>query len=193
MKFYSSTFVAGFHGAGRSCRYIIHIYFKFGHWRTTLMCFNNILRGLFCIGGGTQGFFLGLGEDTRRPSKGEKSTTKAIFGENLLLMLFYIILYLCDPHYTLSYYQLYRDLVSLYQIIWTFTDPENRGFWKTYLEKEKMLVTSSFSCYYNVFYSTLTKFNFCHLQMLSIWTYQFFCPLEWRYEALKYTRAFFHG
>ena len=106
-------------------------------------------------------------------------------------MLFYIILYLCDPHYTLLYYQLYRYLVSLYQIIWTFTDPENSGLWKTYLDKEKMLVTSSFSCYYNVFYSTLTKFNFCHLQMLSIWTYQNFCPLEWRYEALKYTRAFF--
>ena len=69
-----------------------------------------------------QGFFLGLGEDTRRPSKGEKCTTKAIFGENFLQMLFYIILYLCDPHYTL-YYQLYRDLVTLYQIIWTFTDP----------------------------------------------------------------------
>ena len=108
-------------------------------------------------------------------------------------MFFYIILYLCDPHYTLLYYQLYRYLVSLYQIIWTFTDPENCGFWKTYLDKEKMLVTSSFSFYYNVFYSTLTKFNFCHLQMLSIWTYQNFCHLEWRYEALKYTRTFFHG
>ena len=80
---------------------------------------------------------------------------------------------------------------SLYQIIWTLTDPENGGFWKTYLDKEKMLVTSSFSCYYNVFYSTLTKFNFCHLQMLSIWTYQKFCHLVWRYEALKYTGLFF--
>ena len=138
-------------------------------------------------------FFSGLGEDTRRPSKGEKCTTKAIFGENFLWMLFYIILYLCDPHYTLLYYQLYRYLDSLYQIIWTFTDPENGGFWKTYLDKEKLLVTSSFSSYYNVFYSTLTKFNFCHLQMLSIWTYQIFCHLVWRYEALKYTRAFFHG
>ena len=28
--------------------------------------------------------FLGLGEDIRRPSKGEKCTTKAIFGENFL-------------------------------------------------------------------------------------------------------------
>ena len=90
-------------------------------------------------------------------------------------MLFYILLYLCDPYYTLLYYQLYRYLASLYQIIWTFTDPENHGFWKTYLDKEKMLVTSSFFCYYNVFYSSLTKFNFCHLQMLSIWTYQNFC------------------
>ena len=27
--------------------------------------------------------------------------------------------------------------------------------------------------------------------MLSIWTYQKFCHLVWRYEALKYTRAFF--
>ena len=128
----------------------------------------------------------------RRPSKGEKCTTKAIFRENFLWMLFYIILYnLCDPHlYTLLYYQLYRYLVSLYQIIWTFTDPENGGFWKTYLDKEKMLVTSGF---YNVFYSTLTKLNFCHLQMLSILTYQIFCHLVWRYEAFKYTRAFFHG
>ena len=124
-------------------------------------------------------FFLGLGEDIRRPSKGEKCTTKAIFGENFLVMLFYI-LYLCDPHYTLLYYHLYRNLVSLYQIIWTFTDSENGGFWKTYLDKEKMLVTSSFSCYYNVFYSTLTKFNFCHLQLLSVWTYQKFCHLVWR-------------
>ena len=78
----------------------------------------------------------------------------AIFGENFLRMLFYIILYLCNPHYTLLYYQLNRYLVSLYQVIWTFTDPENDGFWKTYLDMEKMLVTSSFSCYYNVFYST---------------------------------------
>ena len=105
-------------------------------------------------------------------------------------MLFYIILYLCDPHYTLLYDQLYRYLVSLYQITWTFTDPEKGGFWRTYLDKKKMLVTSSFSCYYNVFYSTLTKFNICHLQ---IWTYQNFCHLVWRYEALKYTKAFFHG
>ena len=91
----------------------------------------------------------------------------------------YISLYLCNPHYTLLYYQLNRYLVSLYQIIWTFTDPENNSFWKTYLDKEKLLVTiifslslllitSSFFCYYNVFYSTLTKFHFCHLQMLSI-------------------------
>ena len=65
-------------------------------------------------------------------------------------MLFYIILYLCNLHYTLLYYQLNRYLVSLYQIIRTFTDPENDGFRKTYLDKEKMLVTSSFSCYYNV-------------------------------------------
>ena len=27
--------------------------------------------------------------------------------------------------------------------------------------------------------------------MLSIWTYQKFCHLVWRYKALKYTRAFF--
>ena len=27
--------------------------------------------------------------------------------------------------------------------------------------------------------------------MLSIWTHQKFCHLVWRYEALKYTRAFF--
>ena len=140
-----------------------------------------------------QGFFLGFGEYTRRPSKGEKCTTKAIFGENFLWMLFYIILYLCDPNYSLLYYPLYRYLVSLYQIIWTTTYPENGGFWKTYLDKEKMLVTSSFSCYYNVFYSTLTKFNFCHLQMPSIWTYQKFCHLVWRYEALKYTGLFFMG
>ena len=32
----------------------------------------------------SQGSFLGLGEDTQRPSKGEKCTTKAIFGENFL-------------------------------------------------------------------------------------------------------------
>ena len=32
----------------------------------------------------TQGFFLGLGEDTRRPSKREKCKTKAIFRENFL-------------------------------------------------------------------------------------------------------------
>ena len=139
-----------------------------------------------------QGFFLGLGEDTRRLSIGEKCTTKAIFGENFLWMLFYIILHLCNPHYTLLYYQLNRYLVSLYQIVWTFTDPENDGFWKTYLDKEKMLVTSSFSCY-NVFYSTWTKFHFCHLQMLSIWTYQNCCHLVWRNEALKYTRLFFMG
>ena len=113
------------------------------------------------------------------------TATKAIFRENFLWMLFYITLNLCDPHYTLLYYQLYRDLVSLYQIIWTFTDPEKGGFWKTYLDKEKMLVTSSFACYYNVFYSTLTKFYFCHLQMLSIWTYKKFYDLVWRYEALK--------
>ena len=118
-------------------------------------------------------FFLGLGEDARRPSKGEKCT-KAIFGENFLLRLFYITSYLCDPHYTLSYYQLYRDLVSLHQIIRTFTDLEKGGFWKTYLDKEKMLVTRSFACYYNVFYSTLTKFNF-----------QKIYHLVWRYEALK--------
>ena len=86
----------------------------------------------------------------------------------------YITLHLCDPHYTLSYYQLYRDLVSLYQIIWTFTDPEKCGLWKTYLDKEKMLVTRSFACYYIVFYSTITKFNF-----------QKFHHLVWRYEALK--------
>ena len=100
--------------------------------------------------------FLGLGEDTRCRSKGEKFTTKGNIWENFLLMLFYIILYLCDPHYTLLYHQLYRYLVSLYQIIWTFTDPENAGFWETSLDKKKMLVISSFSCYYNVFYSTLT-------------------------------------
>ena len=70
-----------------------------------------------------QGFLLGLGEDTRRPSKGEKCTAKAIYGENFLWMLFYIILYLCDLHYTLLYHQFHRYLVSLYQIIWTFTDP----------------------------------------------------------------------
>ena len=29
--------------------------------------------------------------------------------------------------------------------------------------------------------------------MLSIWTYQKFCHLVWRYEVLKYTRAFFGG
>ena len=104
-------------------------------------------------------------------------------------MLFNIILYLCDPHYTLLYYQLYRYLVSLYQIIWTFIDPENGDFWKTYLDKEKMLVTSSFSCYYNVFYSTLTKFNFHYLQMLSIWTYQNFCHLVWRYSLVTSTAS----
>ena len=70
----------------------------------------------------------------------------------------------------------------------TFTDSESGGFWKTYLDKEKMLETSNFSCYYNVFYSTLTKFNFCHLQMLLIWTCKKLCHLVWRYmyEALKY-------
>ena len=76
--------------------------------------------------------------------------------------------------------------MSLYQINWTFTDPEKGGFWKTYLDKEKMPVTRSFACYYNVFYSTLTKFNFRHLQMLSIRTYQKFYHLVWRYDdALK--------
>ena len=33
---------------------------------------------------GCTGVFLGLGEDTQRLSKGEKCTTKAIFGENFL-------------------------------------------------------------------------------------------------------------
>ena len=107
--------------------------------------------------GGTRVFFLGLGEDAQRPSKGEKCTTKAIFGENFLWMLFHIILYLCDPHYALLYYQLYRYLVSLYQIIWTFTDPENGGFWKTYLDKEKMLVTSISPV--TTMFSTLPKQN----------------------------------
>ena len=116
------------------------------------------------------GVFLGLGEDTQCPSKGEKCATKAIFGGNFMWMLFYITLYLCDPHCTLSNNQFYRDLVSLYQIIWTFTDPEKGGFWKTYLDKEKMLVTSSFAFYHYVVYSTLTNFNFCHLKILSIWT-----------------------
>ena len=54
MKFYSSTFLALFHGAERAWRYIIHICFKFGHWRTTYMCFYCILKGLFCIGEGTK-------------------------------------------------------------------------------------------------------------------------------------------
>ena len=160
-------------------------------------------------------------------------------------------------------YLVIPSVVSLYQIIWTFTDPENAGFWETYLDKKKMLVISSFSCYYNIFYSTLTlsqtspclqyksfentlgkgeiarnecflpfwitlchchqiwncrlqtisvwktfqfgrllnllfgkgltKFNSFPLQMLSIWTYQKSCHLVWRYEALKYTRAFFYG
>ena len=106
-------------------------------------------------------------------------------------MLFYIILYLCHRHYTFLYYQLYRYLVSLLQIIWTFANAEIGGFWKTYFDKEKMFVTITFSCYYNVFYSTLTKFNFCHLQMLSIWTYQIFCHLVWKYEALKHQGFFF--
>ena len=135
-----------------------------------------------------QGFFLGLGEDTRRPSKWGKCTTKAIFGE-IFCECCFTSFYMCDPHYTL-YYQLYKDLVSLYQIIWTLTNLESGDFRKTYLDKEKMLVTSRFSCYYNVFYSALTKLNFCHLQMFSIWTYQKFCHLVWTYEALKYTRAF---
>ena len=103
-----------------------------------------------------QGLFLGIRERHPTPVKGEKCTTKAIFGENFLWMLFYIILYLWNPHYTLLYY-----LVSLYQIIWNFTDPENDSFWK------KFAVSP-------VFYPTLIKFHFCLQQMLSIWNIKIF-------------------
>ena len=54
MKFYSSTFVALFHGAGRAWMFIVHICFKSGQWRTILMCFYCILKGLFCIHEGTK-------------------------------------------------------------------------------------------------------------------------------------------
>ena len=140
----------------------------------------------------SQGFFRVRGRHPTPVKRAKMHDKGHIWGKvpvNVVLPHFIFV----NPHYTLLYYQLNGYLVSLYQIIWTFTDPENEGFWKTCLDKEKMLVTSSFSCYYNVFYSTLTKFHFCHLQMLSIWTYQSFCHIVWRYEALKYTRAFFHG
>ena len=142
-----------------------------------------------------QGFFFRVRGRHPTPVKRGKMHDKGHIWGKFSVNVVSHILYLCDPHYTLLYYQLYRYLVSLYQIIWIFIDPENGGFWKTYLDKEKMLETSSFSCYYNVFYSTLTKFNFCHLQMLSITcrTYQNFCHFVWRYEALKYIRAFCHG
>ena len=42
-------------------------------------------------------------------------------------------------------------LLTLYHTIQTFNDPKVERLWKTLWEKEKMLVTSSFS--HNVFYS----------------------------------------
>ena len=133
----------------------------------------------------TSGFFFqGKGKTPDARQKGKNARQRPYLGK-IFCECCFTSFYMCNPHYTLLYYQLNRYLVTLYQVIWTFTDPENDGFWKIYLDKEKMLVTSSFSSYYNVFYSTLTKFHFCHLQMLSIWTYQNFCHLVWRYEALK--------
>ena len=136
-----------------------------------------------------QGFYFRVRGRHPTPVKRGKMHNK---GKNLGIIFceycftsFHICVTQIIPYYTICCIDI------LYQIIWTLTDPENGGFWKTYLDKEKMLVTSSFSCYYNVFYSTLTKSNFCHLQMLSIWTYQKFCHFVWRYEALKYTRSFF--
>ena len=80
----------------------------------------------------SQGFFF-LRVRGRHPTpvnRGKMHDKGHIWGK-FSVNVVYITLHLCDQYYTLSYYQLYRDLVSLYQIIWTFTDPEKCGFWKT--------------------------------------------------------------
>ena len=50
------------------------------------------------------------------------------------------------------------DTLTLYNTILTFNNPENESFWKHWGEKEKMLVTSIFSFFHNVFYPSQNNF-----------------------------------
>ena len=60
-------------------------------------------------------FFWPLGKTPDASQKGKNARQRPYLGEifrECCFTSFYI--HLCDPHYTLSYYQLYRYLVSLY-------------------------------------------------------------------------------
>ena len=73
-------------------------------------------------------------------------------------------------------------LVTLYHTIPTFNDPI-KNLLKTLMKKEKMLVTSIFSFFHNVFFTFLLQTSifesqlFCCLQGLSIWISQTFSSL----------------
>ena len=56
--------------------------------------------------------------------------------------------------------------IGLTNIIPTFNEPEERAFWKTWREKEKMLVTSIFSLSHNVFHPSQNLFFFSNIHFV---------------------------
>ena len=75
------------------------------------------------------------------------------------------------------------NALTLSYTILTFNDPEKEALLKTLLEKEKMLVTSIFSCFPQCFILFSKQISIsesqlnCHLQMPSIWSTPEFCHL----------------
>ena len=114
-------------------------------------------------------------------SKGEKFTTKAIFGENFLWMLFYIISYLCDPHYTLlyMYYQLYRYLCYWPWKWWLLENIFGQG--ENACIQQFLLLLQCFLLYLNPF---LNKPWFLHVCSISL------LKTPWENEKLLVTSNF---